>query len=386
MAQRSVVTRNEAASALRAYRNGGDRDQLLYSLRACIHRGDADDDVIDGFFLDRKGADIMLPTLVGDDLDAFAAADALSYTEATTSALMLVLDEELVLFMSHDTFDDGHPTLVLTCSRDPAVEKHLQQYDDDEDDDGDDEELRWVYSPFCLPTKAGSVDGGSGFQRERLAGYLGSFEPDADGTWNGHQVIAASAILSTDDYTPSEKICLDPPVLKKRYGGKMAWCDEKFEAWRQNPPSPVREDETVQWDPRKMPPSYSSDQCYYEVFPEVAVLPLESTIKQRTDATGAVEGDEGDEGMDERNKMTEKEQDAMQYYVSLLMAMYRTIPLDDLPEPGHLRRIKLRQSIVLFRQLVQRGRASFTDGGEARLRFVFVDATADIFSGIVRHI
>ena len=112
-----------------------------------------------------SGGKITLPTRVGDDLCCVGVAGALCKTQDETLAMMLVLDTELVLFVSHDTTEDNHPTLVLTCARDRKIEEHVRRGDDD-DLFNDIDELkyegcegaegashRWLYSPFCLPTE-----------------------------------------------------------------------------------------------------------------------------------------------------------------------------------------------------------------------------------------
>ena len=191
------------------------------------------------------------------------------------------------------------------------------------------------------------------------------------------QIVAASSIANTDSYDPSNVVCLDPIVYKERDGdGTMAWCDESWLTLETSSSST---------------PSYFSDAARYEVGRGTAVLPLESTIKKR-----AWKDNNG--GGLYLNKMTDKEWEAAAYFRSLLLGLYGSIAIDDLPAPGVLRRRKERLPLVLLHELVHRGRASpkprdhsasserdaLLDFG-ALLDFVFVTAPNDIFRAIVRQ-
>lgn len=383
--------------ALQEYRLGGNRYDLLFGLREYESECEAPGSkwnslplvdqqrVILGFFHDRDGKEIELGCLTGKPLSSFTVAQALCFTEpaGTTGALMVVLDEELVLFVAHDTRDDHHPTLVLTCKRNQAFEEHAMEVEDERvrflDENGVediDEEHFIRHAPpdsyrrrhripidaaAMLPCKVGSIGGGG--HHMGLAVYLNAFEPDADGLWNGQQVVAASALVWTDEYSPSENICLDPPVLKKRHNGKMLWCNETASLGSQHP-------------------SYLSDATNYEVcVNDVAVLPLEQMVNDRP----------GD--MHIMDKLTEKEAKAVAYFRSLLLKLYGTIfdsfkrrrPIDVLPRVGALR-FRRRYPILLLRSLLQRGRATIRDEKGARLKFIFAEATPDIFECILRQL
>ena len=282
---------SKATRALCEYKSGGCRDDLLYSLRG----EDIPDKIVDGFFHARDGSPLVLPTLVGEPLNCADVAAALCDREGETAAFMMVLDEELVIFVAHDTSEENHPTLVLHCDRRPIEQAAFDEAEDEgESDEEDDGTFRgkWVaVDSYVLPHTVGCIGGGTGFHIERIAGYMNSFEPDSKGLWNGQQVVAASSIIVTDEYSPSEKICLDPPVFKERHWAAGKQCPPGTKLWCH---------ETV--NPRERFQCYSSDACDYEVYvKDVAVLPLESMVRRRPGGRCLFD------------KLSEKEMEAAEY-------------------------------------------------------------------------
>lgn len=73
----------------------------------------------------------------------------------------------------------------------------------------------------------------------------------------------------------------------------------------------------------------------------------------------------------------------------MILVLYKSISLDDLPAPGIIRRVKERYPIILLRELVQRNRATVRQSElrkAPRFGFIFVTSTPDIFSSIVRQL
>ena len=116
----------------------------------------------------------------GGPVASVDVASRLCDKEGNTSA-MLVLDDELVLFVAHDTADGNHPTLVLHCERrhveaaalrEAEQEAEQEESADEDESDGSPRGLWLWIGSFPLPTKVGTIGGGTGFFFERVAGYL----------------------------------------------------------------------------------------------------------------------------------------------------------------------------------------------------------------------
>ena len=359
---------NLLRKAMEEYKQGKDRQTVIRSLRN-VH--DMPEDAEKLFFTDRKsGEAIVLPTLVGPNIDICCVSDCLCDPDWSTIVLMFVLDFEVVIFLAHETTDDNSPTLVLKCDRVHIEHAAWDDIHDEEEDrtkviyqdedqagararraasriaraaaaeamsggnDGDggdvdnakeDDGIRWI--PLVFPTEVDEIYGGTGFHIERVAGYMQSFEPCKDGLWNGQQVVAASFFLSVDTIYDPEVICFDPRA---------------------------REDDDG-----------------------VAYLPLASTV----DARGETQGP------------NESEVTASLQYVKTILTAYKSIDLRALPRPGALRHRAARQPHVALRALVDRTRASpaapplrWTRSSDLLLltKFVYATCADDIFKVMVR--
>lgn len=311
----------EVVAALKAYKNGKDRYRLIFGLRGC----EVPDHVWDTLTRRPDGRPIMIPTAVGDDVDARATANALCSNYGDSLAQMFVLDDELVLFLSCDTEEDAHPTLVLRQPREPVEELALEA-EDQSKNHASEEGFFWQRVMHALPTCADSIGGGTGFHIERMAAYMSSFEPDEDGLWAGEQLVAASKILVLDDYNPMEEICLDPTGVTDMDCGE-------------------------------------------------ATLILQSDLDKRTP------NDKGEKELNETEKA------ASQYYTELLLALYTSIDLEKLPPPGELGRrlVETRYGHCITRALVQRkkGALRVTRRLPKRLAWIFSECPAELFPLIV---
>lgn len=340
MSKKAKTTLSKAEEALRDYKAGGDRYDLLCSLRgqqstlATLHQ----------FFMNRNGDKILLPTLVGDDFDVVDTAACEYDTEDVACVHMFVLDSTVVMFLAHMT-QEGGDAVALTCDRahiEVSAWEDLEEEDDEDEDEEPKPKYRWM--PVLMPTRVDYIGGGTGYWHERLAGYLSHLEPDADGLWRGEQVLAASRILTNDNYIPEELYARD----ESNSGPTHALVDPRL--------CPTCRSDL---DP-------NSDNGRYGA----AVLPLKEEVEKRKAGEGG-------------RKLTQKEDHAINMYVSLLLQLYTTIPLDKLPAPGVLRRRKQRHPILLLRELVARDRASIKRRSSAKLTFIFKTATPDIFSCIL---
>jgi hypothetical protein len=194
--------------------------------------------------------------------------------------------------------------------------------------DEDEHEFGWLepdeYSTF--PMKARSIGFGTGCA-ELLIGAALCFLEDFFAT---HDVLAVSPVLAVDEYSPEEDVCLAPPGFG--FG-----------------------------------PTYSSD--------DVATLVLQSELDARKEAPG------------------EEELRACLFYNNLLFDAFKNMEddydvfLDDLLAPGTVRRRRTRYPVVLFRELVQRERASLDESSCSSFdRFVFSDCPSCIFETVVSFI
>lgn len=330
------TTRSRYDDVLDLYRAGHERGALLYGLRK---QSDDDEDVpyhvIEKLLSDRKtGRDIVLPTLVGPDIDVLVLGANLCKTEpGETCAAMILLDESVKVLIAYNTEDDDHATLMLTCARHVIEGYVLETRDREEDEEGG----RWV--PLLFPTTADFISGGTGFPVERLAAYMASFEPDEDGLWFGEQVVAATLPMHTDSYQPEEPggFCLDPGYEVVRSDGSV------YRAFHSN----------------------------VEPAEGVPILPVNSTVCTCDLA---------------QNRDGDKIEAAHQFR-ELMYAMYEMIEgLDDLPIPGALRRRRERHPAILLRCLVQSGRAVARRDANPREKFIFHEATDELFELIVRSL
>ena len=340
-----MADKTKCELALADYRAGGDRYDLLFSLRDC----DIPDDILDSFFKARDGSGrkILLPTLVGDDLDADRTASCHSQSEGETCAQMIVLDDSVLLYFSHDVHADGNDTLVLACARShiepSALEFYLKEKRGDENPH--------VRVPIVLPFKIGSIGGGSGFVWERTAAYMKKFEPNDEGlftpaeNWEEEVVAASNCILMKRTYDPEDetKVSIDP------YGCATFNVNT-------NKVLPKLQ-EVLERPPRTDPPPCG---CYCLA-----------------------------------SRMTEGEMEACNYYNTVLMSLYQMLgdDIEDLPKPGALALRKVRHPVILLRELVQRGRAKIRRldpaddvSNNKRLKFIFSVCTSDVFECIVRQL
>ena len=75
-----------------------------------------------------------MKTMVKNDFLSLTAAYALCEVQGDAVAMMLLFDEEVMLFFSYDVSDEGYATLVLTCPR-HAIEESA--WEDKELKEGD---------------------------------------------------------------------------------------------------------------------------------------------------------------------------------------------------------------------------------------------------------
>jgi len=269
-------------------------------------------------------------------------------------AVMLVLDEELLLLFAYDMDDGNNQMLVLRCEREPIEDMYFN---------GDIDEWDAFGENSTFPHADEYVGFGTGCA-ELLQGYCVAYLEDL---FESNEVVAASPVLDVGRYDDLEDFCIAPRG--------------------------------------------SHDGCKYA---DVSYLVLQGELDARTEDAPCANEEEKyacvkyngillaaySMLMHDLRQNLEGEADVLEEE-----AEADVLPSMLLPPPGELGRRargRARYPHVLLRELVQDGRARLrhpiTRGRlcppsckahgptDALLRFVYIACAREIFEGILRHL
>ena len=186
---RALIEALAALELIAAFEGGEDRESVLKRARRL--RSEPAPDRWDGLpyglvtrlMQDRDGADVVIPTRVGDDLNVaywagwFAAVHSYSF-------LLLVFDEQIaVLCVSCSNTNADFPPSVICCSRSSAFENCFPKQHHYRRGAYRRRLRAWYQSPdssipVVTPTRVSCMGSGSGtlFQVERQAKFMGHIE------------------------------------------------------------------------------------------------------------------------------------------------------------------------------------------------------------------